>query len=117
MTTTSDLVSIAKSYYVTAFKTAAMSSLISFSPIFATGPLNYLASRFINWLANKTADQLELQMFFVYTDLRVSTQGKGYYEAIIKLNKLKISNAPQDQILQAEKDAFAAFNLLVCLRT
>lgn len=115
MTTTQDIVNVAKNYYIEVFERAALASLVSFSPIFATGPLNYLAKKFIHWLAVTSADQIELQAFFIHTDLRVSAQGRSYYDAIHRLHTLKAQGAPEEEIDRVEKIALNAFSDLVML--
>ena len=113
MTTTNDIVKIAKDYYISAFERAALAALISFSPIFASGPINYLAKKFIHWLAVQSAEQIELHAFFIHTDLRVSAQGRQYYDSIHRLNTLKAQGAPKAEIERVEKIALDAFSDLV----
>lgn len=115
MTTTQDIVNVAKNYYIEVFERAALAALVSFSPIFATGPLNYLSKKFIHWLAITTADRVELTAFFIHTDLRVSSQGRSYYDAIHRLNTLKAQGAPKEEIDRVEKIALDAFTDLVML--
>lgn len=79
----------------TLIKNSLVNKLVSLAPIFASGPLGYIAGWFAGKIAEFLAKQSELRTFFVYTDIRASVQGKDFLEAAIENRDAQLSDDPE----------------------
>lgn len=89
----------------------AKTALLAAFPWMATQPCPIILDKFLDWLTTKIADILEQSAYFLYTDLRLSAQGKEYVEAKLKGFKAELSgNLEELKIAQENiKTAFRAF--------
>lgn len=103
--TQKDLVEIAKSYMSKVLKTAILATLKSTLPILNVPFLNFITTKFVNYILDKVIIQLENTAFYAYTDLRVSAEGRAYVAAY---TKYKDAPAPLKETYEKELvDAFA----------
>jgi hypothetical protein len=97
---TQDLVKVNKDYFVVVAQTALKTAVYTALPYLNVPPINVLLNKLINWLISKVADGLELAMFFIYVDLRISLEGADYVTAAQKANKTQL---PEDIKVANEK--------------
>lgn len=109
--TRDEYVSGIKSAFVTVGTKAAMTVLVSQAPVFASPVLNYIASHLINYILVALADSVEMQVFFIYIDVRTSKQGQEFFKAAVKNRDAK---TPQEKA-DAEKDLIAKFRVFAKL--
>ena len=110
--TQKDLVEIAREYFEKSTLFAAKKVICSYLPFFLTPPLSSLLDKFLAFFISKIADVLETAAFFVYTDLRVSQEGKAFVNA-----KLAYKNAQTDEEKKKyEAQIISALDALVSLR-
>jgi len=95
----------------TLIKDSLIKRLVSIAPIFASGPLGYIASYLAGKIAHFLAKQSELRTFFLYTDVRSNIQGRAFLDAAIENRDAQLSKDP-DRKKNAEKlliDKFRTF--------
>lgn len=109
--TTEELVKINKDYFKSIVSAGAKTALLTYFPWMSVAPCPYLLDMFLDWLTSKIADILEQSAYFIYTDLRISQQGKDYVEAKLKGFKAELSgNLEELKIAQENiKKAFRTF--------
>lgn len=79
----------------TLIKDSLMQKLVSIAPIFASGPLRYIAGYFAGKIAGFLAKQSELRVFFTYTDIRSNVQGRAFLDAAIENRDAQLSDDPE----------------------
>jgi|ERR1017187_9182893 hypothetical protein len=107
--TSDDLVKINKDYFVKVGESAAEVAVFSSFPFLSVQPFKFVTDQAINWVVTKIADGLELTAFFLYVDLRTSTEGLNYVQAAHKAN--------QTQSEDDRKAADALFTVLVSFKS
>lgn len=111
----SDMVRIAKDYYVESHKMVLTAWLVSMVPFLATPPWSKALDIILEKILRKVADLLDKIAYFAYTDLRVTAQGKRYVNAKMNGYAIELNGTPEekkraeDEIKEAFKD-FAKFN-------
>lgn len=80
------------------------------------GPFGPLISHYAGKLAEYIAKDVEMRMFFIYTDLRVDSQGKDYLKAMAVFQKTKLSGN-DEEIKNAETILKLSFSNLVRLNS
>ena len=108
--TTEELVKINKDYFKSIVSTGAKTALLAYFPFLAVAPGPYLVDLFLDWLTTKLADILEQSAYFIYTDLRLSTQGKNYVEAKLKGYQAELSGN-LESIKNAQEEIKKAFRI------
>lgn len=91
MFTTEDLVRVAKDNFKMVAVAGLKSAAVSAFPILASPVPMYFIDAFLNWLVSKIADIMEEKAFFIYTDFRVSKQGREYVSAKVDGYKAEVS--------------------------
>lgn len=113
--TTEDLIRINREYFCNLVSQGLKTTLLAYFPFLLAPPFPYFIDLFLDWLVKQIAEILEQAAFFVYTDFRVSAQGKAYVEAKLKGFKAEMSGSledikrTQDEIKNAFR-TFAKFN-------
>ena len=111
MVTTKQLVEIAKDYYIKSFTVAAKAAIVVYAPFLSSGVLGFLTDKFILWLAKSSAEKMEIQGYFLYIDIRTSSQGNDYFNAIRKLNDLSQSGIAGPQLEEAKENVKKTFEI------
>jgi hypothetical protein len=87
-----------------------MEKLVAKLPLLRLPFFNPLTSLLVNYVLGELIADVEMRMFFLYTDFRVSKQGRAFVEAA-----LKNQNAKPEQKADAEKAVIDAFRTFVRL--
>jgi hypothetical protein len=111
MTTTAQIVKVAKDLFEATIKKAATAYITGIMPFFAIPVLSTFLSKVLDLIIGKASDSLEMAGFFVYTDIRTSRQGKAYFDAKIKGYELELTGTPEQKKAAEDeiKKAFIAF--------
>lgn len=102
--TTDDLVRINKDYFVKTASMASKTAVFAAFPYLNVPPFNFIISKALAWIINKTADEAELGLFFMYTDLRVDKQGEEY---VLAAHAAML--VPTEENLRIADEKFKAF--------
>lgn len=86
--------------------------LIGACPILATPGLKQIMDTFLAWLIGKLATDAEMQVFFRYTDVRVSAQGRDFVASYEKYQEAMANGTPEEKV-KTEAEMFANFKTLV----
>lgn len=109
--TRDEYVNSLKHAFVTIGSKAFMGYLVSQFPILLN-PIAYeLMNHFIVQGFDKLADETEMAVFFIYTDVRVNQQGNDFIKAAYQNQLVQKTGTPEEK-QNAENnlfDAFAAF--------
>jgi len=108
MATTKQLVQVAKDLFIDTSKAILKSYL---SSIIAIPIVGTIVNSLIDFFVGKIADGLEVASFFVYTDVRVTAEGRAYFDAKIKGYEVELNGTPEQK--KAAEDAIktAFYNL------
>ena len=101
---TSDLVAIARDFYIKTTSRALESVLFKYLPFLGVPILRGFTERLILIITTKMADFTELRTLYLYTDFRICKEGKEYVEA-----KLNYDSNPTQENLDALKNSFNKF--------
>jgi hypothetical protein len=101
---TSDLVSIARDFFISTLSRAIQTALFKYLPFLGLPILRGFTERLILIMVEKMADFTELKTFFLYTDFRISKEGSEYVKA-----KCEYDKNPSEENLNALKNAFDKF--------
>lgn len=80
--TLDDLVQINKDAFIKVGDTALLGVILPAIPFLGTPAILPLTTKAVNWIITKLADTAEMGVFFVFTDMRVSTQGSTYITSV-----------------------------------
>lgn len=86
--------------------------LIAACPFLATPGLKQVMDTFLGWIIGKLATDVEMQVFFRYTDIRVSAEGREFIASYQKFEDAKASGTAEEKAA-AEAAMFHNFRNLV----
>lgn len=112
MPTRDDYVSVIKHGFVMIAEKAAMTAITAALPALMLNPIaNYIVSHLLDWILNIIVDAAEMQVFFLYIDVRTSKQGQEFFNAAKANRDVQKAGTPKEKA-DAEKaliDKFRAF--------
>lgn len=112
MATRDEYVAIIKHAFVVIGGKAALTALTAALPgIMANAVAQYIASHIIDYILVAVSDAAEMQVFFIYIDVRTSKQGQDFFSAAKENRDIQKTGTPEEKA-HAEKvliDKFRAF--------
>ena len=101
-----------KSTFINLGKKAAVAKITKAIPFLALGPMSALTSMAVEAILTIVVNETETGLFFIYTDMRVNSQGRDFSKAALHNFKMQQSGT-KEQKDEAEKALITAFNKLV----
>lgn len=110
----SDYVEALKDYFIKVAVNKSHEYLLKKFVILQWGPLGPIVELFLKKIVTIIVRETGLEIYFKYTDFRVSREGRKFYGALVK-NREAQEGGSEDEIRKAEDNLKKSFRDLVTL--